>query len=158
MISMKKTKELLLFILPVIMLLGCKATPQEVKDDMSKYRDTYSYNSNSNFKFTYIGIEDLQKDVDIALSKEYGQFRISDKVNFCQPSEISLLSFKKINNFKNIIFYPFFFLFSFSIYVNIFHFLEIIQFPQRSFHRKERAKAPPDPHHCRRKAPRPFCG
>lgn len=83
------------------MLLGCKATPQEVKDDMSKYRDTYSYNSNSNFKFTYIGIEDLQKDVDIALSKEYGQFRISDKVNFCQPSEISLLSFKKINNFKN---------------------------------------------------------
>lgn len=39
-------------------------------------------------------------EVEEALSKDYGQFTISDKINFVQPSEINIMSFACVDDFN----------------------------------------------------------
>lgn len=92
-------KKVVIALITMSLLFGCAAIPDEVNDDMNKYRDTESSKSDD-FDFTYIKVADLQSNAETALNKEYGQFKISDKVEFIQPSEINLMTFTPVTGFS----------------------------------------------------------
>lgn len=92
-------KKIIFSIALIIMLTGCASVPDEVRSDMSDYHNSES-NKSDDFNFTYINVSELSKEAEEALSKNYGQFKISDKINFVQPPEINIMSFIKENNFS----------------------------------------------------------
>lgn len=91
-------KKVLLAIITIFILTGCASVPDEVKDDMSSYRDSESGKSDD-LDFTYINVADMSSNVETAISKDYGQFAISDKIKFTQPSEVNIMSFTDVNGF-----------------------------------------------------------
>lgn len=92
-------KRLSVFVLTLFLLVGCASVPDEVKSDMSDYRNSESGKSDD-FDCNYIKIEDLSAEVKKALNEDYGQFTISDKINFVQPDEINVMKFSTISNFN----------------------------------------------------------
>ena len=92
-------KKIILSMALVFMLTGCASVPDEVKSDMSDYHNSES-NKSDDFNFTYINVSELSIEVEEALSKDYGQFTISDKINFVQPSEINIMSFACVDDFN----------------------------------------------------------
>lgn len=93
-------KRFFLFALTPFLLVGCASVPDEVKNDMSGYYNSESNKSDSS-DFKYIKTEDLSAEVKEVLSEDYGQFIISDKINFVQPSEINIMSFQRISDFSD---------------------------------------------------------
>lgn len=81
--------------------VSCAAVPDEVKQDMSKYNDSASSNTETEFSFSYIKFEDLQSDAEAALISDYGQFSISNRINFSLPTELNIMEFKPISNFMS---------------------------------------------------------
>lgn len=92
-------KKIILFMALLFILTGCASVPDEVKSDMSDYHNSES-DKLDNFEFTYIKVEDLSAEVKEALSEDYGQFTISDKINFVQPFELNIMSFKNVKGFS----------------------------------------------------------
>lgn len=92
-------KKIIIAMITIIMLTGCASVPDEVKEDMGKYLDSKS-DKYDNSNFSYIKIADLSDNVEPAINKEYGQFTISDKINFTQPSELNIMSFKSMSGFS----------------------------------------------------------
>lgn len=93
-------KKIIFSMALVFMLTGCASVPDEVKSDMSDYRNSES-NKSDDFNFAYTNVNELSIEVEEALDKDYGQFTISDKINFVQPSEINIMSFQKISDFSD---------------------------------------------------------
>lgn len=103
-------KKIIFSMALILMLAGCASVPDEVKSDMSDYHNSES-NTSDDFNFTYINVSELSIEAEEALSKNYGQFTISDKINFVQPPEINIMSFIDENNFSKYeealsLFYP----------------------------------------------------
>lgn len=96
---MKRITLLLSAILCIASVGGCAETPDEVKSDMSRYRDEKDGGSDS-FEFTYISVAELSDNAETALKKEYKQFKISDKIRFEQPAELNIMSFESITGFS----------------------------------------------------------
>lgn len=96
---MKRIMLLLSTILCIASVSGCAETPDEVKSDMSSYREETDSDPDS-FEFTYISVADLSENAETALNKEYKQFKISDKIRFEQPDEINIMSFENISGFS----------------------------------------------------------
>lgn len=92
-------KRFFVFVSTLFLLVGCASVPDEVLSDMSNYYKSES-NKSDDFDFTYVNVSELSKEAEEALSKNYGQFIISDKINFVQPLEINIMSFIKENNFS----------------------------------------------------------
>lgn len=92
-------KKMVLAIILIFSLSSCASVPNEVEEDMSSYRNTN--HSQTDFDFQFINTADLNDNAVIALSKQYNQFSISDKICFSQPNEINIMEFKHINNFIN---------------------------------------------------------
>lgn len=92
-------KRILLIVISVVTLTfsGCASVPQGVKSNMEKYNNQEK--EQSDFKFSYIDISNLQSTSQEALLKNYGQFEISDNINLKQPSEINIMSFKPVSGF-----------------------------------------------------------
>ena len=92
-------KRILLLSITIITLtlFGCASVPDEVKNDITKYNNIQE--NKSDFDFSYIDVSDLKNDVETALTKDYGQFKISDKIKFSVPSEINIMSFKPVKGF-----------------------------------------------------------
>lgn len=92
-------KRILLIVISVVTLTfsGCASVPQGVKSNMEKYNSQEK--EQSDFKFSYIDISNLQSTSQEALLKNYGQFEISDNINLKQPSEINIMSFKPVSGF-----------------------------------------------------------
>lgn len=92
-------KRILLIVISVVTLIfsGCASVPQGVKSNMEKYN--IQEKEQSDFKFSYIDISNLQSTSQEALLKNYGQFEISDNINLKQPSEINIMSFKPVSGF-----------------------------------------------------------
>ncbi len=92
-------KRILLLTISIITLtlFGCASVPDEVKNDMTKYNNKEE--NKSDFDFSYINVSDLQNDTETALTKDYGQFKISDKIKFIAPDEINIMSFKPVSDF-----------------------------------------------------------
>lgn len=84
----------------ILMLTGCASVPDEVKVDMNNYHYSKS-NASDDFDFNYIKVENLSAEAKEALDKDYGQFAVSDKINFVQPSEINIMSFQNISDFSD---------------------------------------------------------
>ncbi|MCM1508976.1 MAG: hypothetical protein NC177_17850 [Ruminococcus flavefaciens] len=82
----------------LFLLVGCASVPDEVKQDMSKYNDPSL--ANDEFDFSYIEISELQSNTEAALKESYGQFTISDKINFVQPDEINIMKFETKGGFN----------------------------------------------------------
>ena len=95
---MKRTMLLLSAVLCITSVSGCTETPDEVKTDMSSYREEKDSVSESS-EFTYIDVADLAGNAETALNKQYGQFTVSDKIRFVQPDEINIMSFSHIDGF-----------------------------------------------------------
>ncbi|MBP1566591.1 MAG: hypothetical protein J6A58_12665 [Oscillospiraceae bacterium] len=94
-------KQILLMIVTILFLTSCAETPDEVKEDMSSYRDLQSSVSDENSQFSYIKVSDLENNAEIALKKDYGQFSVSDKINFVQPDAVNIMEFSGITGFVN---------------------------------------------------------
>lgn len=92
-------KRFFVFVLMLFLLVGCASVPDEVKQDMSKYNDSSS--SDDGAAFSYIEISELQSNAEAALKGNYGQFAVSDKINFVQPSEINIMSFQTLSDFSD---------------------------------------------------------
>lgn len=92
-------KRILPIIMVAVLLTGCADTPDEVRNDMSSYRDLQSSVSDADFKFSYIKVSDLQDDAETALEKNYGQFTVSDKIKFIQPDSVNIMEFSCISGF-----------------------------------------------------------
>lgn len=92
-------KRILLIVISVVTLTfsGCASVPQGVKSNMEKYNSQEK--EQSDFKFSYIDISNLQSTSQEAILKNYGQFEISDNINLKQPSEINIMSFKPVSGF-----------------------------------------------------------
>ena len=91
-------KKSLLFIITIIIFLtSCADTPNEVKDEISKYKGSEQTEINSDL--TYVKYKELQSNTLASLEKNYGQFTVSDKVVFSQPEEINIMEFMPINGF-----------------------------------------------------------
>ncbi|MBQ8350115.1 MAG: hypothetical protein IJY19_10855 [Ruminococcus sp.] len=84
----------------ILMLTGCASVPDEVKVDMNNYHYSKS-NASDDFDFNYIKVENLSAEAKEALDKDYGQFAVSDKINFVQPPEINIMSFQNISDFSD---------------------------------------------------------
>lgn len=95
---MKRMTLLLSAILCIISMSGCAETPEEVKADMSSYREENDSVSESS-EFSYIDVADLSENAETALNKQYGQFTVSDKIRFVQPDEINIMSFAHVDDF-----------------------------------------------------------
>jgi len=93
-------KRLSVFVLMLFLLVGCASVPDEVKSNMNDYRNSES-NKSDDSNFAYINVSELSIEVEEALDKDYGQFTISDKINFVQPSEINIMSFQEISDFSD---------------------------------------------------------
>lgn len=97
------TKRMLLALLGsnlfLLTLTSCADVPDEVKNDMSSYHDAEGEKSD-NAEFEYVEVGALGDEVATALSKDYGQFTISDKVNFVPPDEINIMSFSDLSDFS----------------------------------------------------------
>ena len=92
-------KRIMLVVISVITLIisGCASVPESVKNNMEKYNAQEK--ELSDFKFSYIDISNLQSASQEALLKTYGQFKISENIDFRQPSEINIMSFKPVSGF-----------------------------------------------------------
>lgn len=90
-------KRFSIFALALFLLVGCASVPDEVKKDMSKYNDLSSADDRT--AFSYIEISELQSNTEAALKGSYGQFAVSDKINFCQPDEINIMKFETKGEF-----------------------------------------------------------
>lgn len=91
-------KRFSVFILTLFLLVGCASVPDEVKEDMSNYND--SSFSDDGTSFSYVEVSELQSNTEEALKESYGQFTISDKINFVKPDEINVMKFSIISNFN----------------------------------------------------------
>ena len=92
-------KQILLMIATILFLTSCAETPDEVKEDMSSYRNSQSSVSDKNSQFSYIKVSELKNNADIALKKDYGQFSVSDKINFIQPDSVNIMEFSDVVGF-----------------------------------------------------------
>lgn len=95
---MKKIIPLLLLISTIF---GCAEVPDEVRNDMNSYRNEERKDF-ENLGFTYVNISELVETSEAALSKEYTQFKISDKVTLSDSEDIYLMSFEKADFSDNI--------------------------------------------------------
>ncbi len=96
---MKKTMLLLWSVLCVASVTGCAEVPDEVMQDMSSYIDEEK-DSTEQSELEYITISELAENAEIALSKDYTQFELSDKIRFSSPEELYLMSFKGAEDFS----------------------------------------------------------
>lgn len=96
---MKKTMLLLWSVLCVASVTGCAEVPDEVMQDMSSYIDEEK-DSTEQSELEYITISELAENAEIALSKDYTQFELSDKIRFSAPEELYLMSFKESDGFS----------------------------------------------------------
>lgn len=96
---MKKTMLLLWSVLCVASVTGCAEVPDEVMQDMSSYIDEEK-DSTEQSELEYITISELAENAEIALSKDYTQFELSDKIRFSAPEELYLMSFKGAEDFS----------------------------------------------------------
>ena len=96
---MKKTMLLFWSFLCVASVTGCAEVPDEVLQDMSSYIDKDS-EKNEQSELEYITISELAENAEIALSKDYTQFELSDKIRFSAPEDIYLMSFKEPDGFS----------------------------------------------------------
>lgn len=96
---MKKTMLLLWSVLCVASVTGCAEVPDEVMQDMSSYIDEEK-DSTEQSELEYITISELAENAEIALSKDYTQFELSDKIRFSAPKELYLMSFKGAEDFS----------------------------------------------------------
>lgn len=96
---MKKTLILLWTALCVASYTGCAEVPDEVLQDMSSYIDDEKDSSEEN-GLTYIKTSELAGNAEAALSKDYTQFELSDKIRFSAPEELYLMSFRSTENFS----------------------------------------------------------
>ena len=96
---MKKTMLLLWSVLCVASVTGCAEVPDEVMQDMSSYIDEEK-DSTKQSELEYITISELAENAEIALSKDYTQFELSDKIRFSAPEELYLMSFKEPDGFS----------------------------------------------------------
>ena len=77
-------KQILLMIATILFLTSCAETPDEVKEDMSSYRDLQSSVSDENSQFSYIKVSDLENNAEIVLlsdlfrSKPYKKIVVYD--------------------------------------------------------------------------------
>ena len=92
-------KKIILSMSLLFILTACASVPDQVKSDMNGYRNAENGNLN-NSEFTYINVSDLSDNAETAMSKEYGQFTISNKIKFIQPSELNIMSFKSVFGFS----------------------------------------------------------
>lgn len=90
-------KRFFMLVSTLFLLVGCASVPDEVLSDMSNYYKSES-NKSDDFNFTYVNVSELSKESEEALNKNYGQFMISDKINFVQPDEINVMKFSLANN------------------------------------------------------------
>lgn len=98
---MKKIKLLLAITSFVFSLSSCAEVPQEVKEDMQHYR-TEQEQSEKEFSFELIPVSELSDNADKALKeKNYGQFELSDKIDFSCSQEIYSMSFSFVNDFQS---------------------------------------------------------
>ena len=94
-------KRVILVLFLTSTLFGCASVPDEVKNDISSYRNE-ERNDSGDFCFTYVNVSELAETSEAALSKEYTQFKISDKVTADDPEEIYLMSFEEADLADNI--------------------------------------------------------
>lgn len=97
---MKKMMILLGILMCMALPCSCADVPDEVKADMSSYRGGGESESENDTGFTYVKVAELSENAEKALSKEYGQFKISDKIRFEAPSEIYRMSFQNLSGFS----------------------------------------------------------
>ena len=88
---------LIFFLIFALVICGCTPVPQSVSDSIEKYNKSEAEEASSDF--SYIDVSELQNTSQQAVLKDYGQFNISDNINFDIPTEINVMSFKPFSGF-----------------------------------------------------------
>lgn len=96
---MKKYISIFILFFIITFTTACSAVPDEVKNDMSNYRNEDNY-INSQFEFDYVKTASLKDDVEKAITQNYAQFNLSENICFLEPEEINIMTFEYTENFE----------------------------------------------------------